>query len=132
MNWSKLKAPVATLFGVGALGVYSVGFGQLTGKSPCFITNATGMPCPGCGLTRSVLAFFRGDLPLALHYNAWGLLTLVVFGLLWLRWTWRRAKGQDAPFVEHPVLWASLLAGTAMVWLIIRLIPAFQPALYAG
>ena len=28
---------------------------------PCFFYQATGIPCPGCGLTRSVLSLLHGD-----------------------------------------------------------------------
>jgi len=34
-------------------------FGRLF--NPCGFKQRTGWPCPGCGMTRSVLAFARGD-----------------------------------------------------------------------
>jgi hypothetical protein len=32
---------------------------------------ATGIPCPGCGLTRATAALFRGDLPASLRTHAY-------------------------------------------------------------
>jgi hypothetical protein len=31
------------------------------GVNVCFLKNATSLPCPSCGITRSVLYFFNGD-----------------------------------------------------------------------
>jgi hypothetical protein len=49
------------------------------------------MECPGCGLQRSVIALFRGDLPtsLSLYPATIPLLTLFVFAGLHLRFDFR-------------------------------------------
>lgn len=51
----------------------------------CVFHEVTGLPCPGCGLTRGMTAFARGDVQQALHWHpftpvfAFGaVLTLVV------------------------------------------------------
>ena len=36
----------------------------------CPILRFTGIPCPGCGMTRAWLAVLRGDLVTAFSYNA--------------------------------------------------------------
>ncbi|MBQ9086729.1 MAG: DUF2752 domain-containing protein [Clostridia bacterium] len=36
---------------------------------PCFFHEMTGLCCPGCGLTRGIVALSRGDILLALGYN---------------------------------------------------------------
>lgn len=41
---------------------------SLTGRG-CPIRALTGIPCPGCGLTRAYLCLFRGDLRGALYYH---------------------------------------------------------------
>lgn len=38
-------------------------------KHLCLFKNMTGLPCPGCGLTRSYWAFLRGHLDLAFFYH---------------------------------------------------------------
>lgn len=47
---------------------------------PCAWKNVTGLPCPGCGMTRSALALFRGQWQESLRHNAvtWAIL------LFWL------------------------------------------------
>ena len=53
----------------------------------------TGIPCPGCGMTRAFLALAKGDLITAFHYNPFSLLLatiifLSVFGVdlrVWYR-----------------------------------------------
>ena len=39
-------------------------------KIPCVFNYATGLQCPGCGLTRASLAILRGDIPGAISFNA--------------------------------------------------------------
>jgi hypothetical protein len=36
---------------------------------PCWIRELTGVPCPTCGATRSLLAFTKLDFPSAFHFN---------------------------------------------------------------
>ncbi|MGD9347525.1 MAG: DUF2752 domain-containing protein [Candidatus Aminicenantes bacterium] len=43
----------------------------------CSFKNLTGLPCPGCGLTRSIVTGMHGDLRASLAYHRLGLLTLV-------------------------------------------------------
>ena len=37
--------------------------------APCLFAKVTGLPCPGCGLTRGLAALLRGDWQLALAYH---------------------------------------------------------------
>ncbi len=69
----------------------------------CLIKRTFGIPCPGCGLTRSWVAAIHGDLRASLRFHAFGLPTLgyaLAQGLwqsLWIalpRWR-RRTAGLD-------------------------------------
>jgi hypothetical protein len=51
--------------------------GQIPIPDTCSFKNLTGLPCPGCGLTRSIVAAMHGDLRTSLMYHRLGLLTLV-------------------------------------------------------
>lgn len=65
---------------VGGVGVLSLGLWS------CPIRQLTGIPCPTCYLTRSVLAVLRGDLAQAVQWHALGPL-LVAFGLGVMGWS---------------------------------------------
>lgn len=53
----------------------------LPSRSFCWSVRLFGLECPGCGLTRSMLAVARGDLSAALELNWLG---VALFGLLLL------------------------------------------------
>jgi hypothetical protein len=42
------------------------------GQSLCPHKMLTGFPCPGCGITRSIMALYRGDLSGSFAYHAFG------------------------------------------------------------
>lgn len=48
-----------------------LGFGVWMGWSlwPCVFADVTGLPCPGCGMTRAAAAWLRGDIPAALRFH---------------------------------------------------------------
>jgi len=49
--------------------------------SICTFKNATGLPCPGCGLTRSWLAAALGDWQSSMRYHRFGMI-LILYTLL--------------------------------------------------
>jgi hypothetical protein len=51
--------------------------GPLPIPHTCVFKNLTGRPCPGCGLTRSIVAAAHGDVTQSFHFHRLGLLTLV-------------------------------------------------------
>ena len=53
--------------------------------SVCLFYHLTGLPCPGCGLTRSFVCLSHGDLFEALHWHPLGPALYLLFALLWLR-----------------------------------------------
>ena len=72
-----------------ALSVAVFGAAQLVGSCfgiglPCVFHRVTGLPCPGCGLTRSILALLRGHVAqsFALHPFGPPLLLALVFAAL--------------------------------------------------
>jgi len=50
-----------------------------TGFTVCWLKSATGLPCPGCGLTRSLSCALRGMFTESWHYHPMGFLVLVLF-----------------------------------------------------
>ena len=53
--------------------------------SICPFYNLTGLPCPGCGLTRAFVCLGHGQWRESLHWHPLGWLIYAVFLLLWLR-----------------------------------------------
>ncbi|WP_246052957.1 DUF2752 domain-containing protein [Leptospira semungkisensis] len=53
----------------------------------CWWKHLTGWDCPGCGLSRAVICFFRGDLSRSWEYHPYGIpvsfLGIFLFGLRW-------------------------------------------------
>lgn len=39
----------------------------------CLFRRMTGLPCPGCGMTRSLEEIWRGNLPLSIRYHPLGI-----------------------------------------------------------
>jgi hypothetical protein len=58
---------------------------------PCPFRAATGLWCPGCGLTRAAHHLFRGDIAQALRYNVFVVAILATIAASWLGWTLSRA-----------------------------------------
>lgn len=54
------------------------------GLPPCPVYAKTKLYCPGCGNTRSVAAFLRGDLIASLHYNITPLFVFIILICLYL------------------------------------------------
>jgi hypothetical protein len=50
-----------------------------TGFTVCWLKAATGLSCPGCGLTRSLSCGLRGMLDESWHYHPLGLPILLLF-----------------------------------------------------
>ena len=49
------------------------------GVRACWLQAATGLPCPGCGVTRSLSCGLRGLFAESWHYHPMGLLILALF-----------------------------------------------------
>jgi hypothetical protein len=52
----------------------------------CLLKNITGIPCPSCGVTRSVISLLNGDLSSAVSVNPLGVLLFIMIVLtpLWI------------------------------------------------
>nr|WP_315150172.1 DUF2752 domain-containing protein [uncultured Flavobacterium sp.] len=47
-----------------------------TAQSLCPLKMLTGFPCPGCGITKSLVYFYEGDIYKSLYYNIFGPLVI--------------------------------------------------------
>ena len=93
------------------------------GRDLCYVHATSGLPCPGCGLSRSVAHTIRGHLVQAVWYNPFGILVapyavLAVSSLVWpRRWkeavrAWLEDRGETFKRVYLGILAAFLGYGT--------------------
>lgn len=78
----------------------------------CLFRQRTGLPCPTCGMTRSVVLSLHGHLSAALRLNPAGPLWVLAVGviaaaLLWLSWRQRTSGPAQA---QATARWVRLLA----------------------
>jgi hypothetical protein len=98
------------------------------GPSFCPFKIATGLPCPGCGMTRSVVALLHGDLGASLFFHPLGIVVVAASlavgatdGWLWYR---EHRAGLTAPpaslvarLMATPAPWVAI-AVLALVWFV--------------
>lgn len=70
--------PRALALTIAAVAAAQLAAGSLGWGIPCFFHRFTGLPCPGCGLTRSVLALLHGHVHEAFLLHPFGPLALLV------------------------------------------------------
>jgi len=77
LRWSLAVVGIAAPIAIGVWVPVSAG------PTLCTFRNLTGYDCPGCGLTRSVVAFLHGDLGGSLRAHPLGAILFVGFLALW-------------------------------------------------
>jgi hypothetical protein len=76
------KIAITASFPIFLLAAMFIPFDRL--PSMCLFNNATGLPCPTCGMTRSVMALAHLHLFEAIHFNALGPAFVMMVGALWV------------------------------------------------
>ena len=127
-----------TLAGVGILtvsaGAFVVGYFNpvSAGFFPvCPLFAATGLNCPGCGLTRGFHALFHGDVFGALHFNALLPVYIVIFVYLFAAMISIAARGRGLSFnIFRPnLIWSFLII--SIVFGVVRNFPVYPFTLLA-
>jgi hypothetical protein len=89
---------------------------------PCPVLQATGIPCPGCGLTRAVIALIKGNWSTAFTLHAFAPILLVAAFLIicssLLPQPYRRGLISGVELIERRTHVTSILAvGLILYWL---------------
>ncbi|MFM7044422.1 MAG: DUF2752 domain-containing protein [Ilumatobacteraceae bacterium] len=86
----------------------------------CQFRAATGLWCPGCGLTRGTHSLLHGDIAAALGQNVFTPLALVAAAIGWWSWTrrawtgdWLRLPSWAGPRLGWALLSAAIAYGVA-------------------
>ncbi|HEX5097402.1 MAG TPA: DUF2752 domain-containing protein [Acidimicrobiia bacterium] len=67
----------------------------------CPLRSATGIPCPFCGMTRSVVALLHGDVVASLRFNPGGIFIVALAIVLLAGPSWLKAINAR----YHPSVW---------------------------
>lgn len=81
--------------------IFYYSFIHLTGReASCVYKNIFGIPCPGCGMTRSYQALFQLDLHQAFYYHPLFFLVPVIILFVGLQFVVLKKKGQQKSWIE--------------------------------
>jgi hypothetical protein len=103
----------ATLVG-GAVLLFAFDPAETAIFPPCVFHLATGLLCPGCGLTRALHELLHGNLAAAMELNALLPVYLLLLGTLVAGAAWRHLRGTTPRMLRVSVPTIST-AGAAMI-----------------
>ena len=100
---------------VGCLGIALLGLVMpFPVFPPCPMLTVTGVPCPMCGMTRSVRSFSVGDIDASIRYQPFGMIAAVVgIGVLAL---WATPATRRIASVRVPVVIAVSCVAVSWIW----------------
>ena len=84
-----------------AAGIAAMGLLVIVGFVKCPIAEYLHIPCPGCGMTRSVLALLQLDFAGMLRYNALGPIHVALSGWVIARSLWVIARDGSLAALEY-------------------------------
>jgi Protein of unknown function (DUF2752) len=79
-----------------------------------------GIDCPGCGSLRMVYSLLHLDLPAAVHYNALGLVAVVLLAWAFVAWTYGRLVGRAVRSWQHLRWSAPAALALTVTWFVVR------------
>lgn len=92
-------------------------------QSYCPFKMLTGFPCPGCGITKSMVYFFQGDISKSLSFHIFGPFFVVIFVLAIFVLSAELATGKEYfNRIVYSKKLAYFLAAVLIVYHLIRLI----------
>lgn len=112
-------APIAGGAGLVAGATFVATHNPASAGSPfpnCVFHQATGLWCPGCGLTRGAYQLLHGHLGAALSYNIFTPLALAAIVIVWVGWV--RVSWGASPIRVSPQTGRWLAITTAILLLV--------------
>jgi hypothetical protein len=92
------RHPLALWAAAGGLGIFLAGLFAVwhpasdPASSWCLYYRVSGMPCPGCGMTRALAALFHGEWREVLRLHPWAPAVVAQVAGAWLLWGVALAK----------------------------------------
>lgn len=93
----------------------------------CFLHEATGLLCPGCGSLRALHQLLHGHLAAAVHFNPLLVVSLPLLAWQALRLALRYPAGRAAPLSIRPA-WLCAALAVLVVFTVLRNVPLPQLA----
>jgi hypothetical protein len=78
MGHGKIKKHIPLVFAL----IILIGFALFSDTGICIFRRVTGLPCPSCGMTRSYLALFAGDLKTAFFMHPLFWMVPIIAGMV--------------------------------------------------
>ncbi len=126
----RLPALGVAIGGAAVLGVAAIWSTSsvTSGPGTCIFRHFTGLPCPGCGLTRSFVMLAHGDVSSAFGYNLMGPVLFAVLAVSVAIAVWVLVSGRSAALSR----WSSMVfsktalvvIGAWLVYAVVRMISA--------
>lgn len=103
------------------------GFYKITGFAmPCVFHEVTGWYCPGCGISRMLLAILSGDFYQAFRYNPLLFILLPFAAIFFANWAYAKYNGKTSWCEKIPEwVWVAL-AIIIVIYGVLRNLPTFD------
>lgn len=93
----------------------------------CRLMAMTGIPCPGCGGTRSIKSLLRGDIVSSLYYNAFVTYSAIVYGIFFVTHTLEKVFKGRIKGIKFRLIYLWVAIAVLVVQYILKLtIPEFS------
>jgi hypothetical protein len=126
-SYRSLAAPLGVGAAMAGAAVYVISRPPMSGSwyPPCAFHAATGLWCPGCGMTRGIHALLTGDVAAAMSFNLFSPVVFVAAIVGWLTWL-QASRGRAMPWSgRRPGAWLYVVMPVVLVaYGVLRNIPA--------
>jgi hypothetical protein len=85
-------------------------------RSPCLVLAATGVPCPGCGMTRAAASLLRGEWTAMWRFHPLAPFVTVQAVVVWAYWGWMVFARRER--VDETVLFRLLVINSVLLGLV--------------
>jgi hypothetical protein len=79
-----------------------------------------GIDCPGCGSLRMIYSLLHVDFASAVHYNALGMVAVLLLMWAFAAWTYGRLVGRRVRSWQHLRWSAPTVLALTLVWFVVR------------
>jgi hypothetical protein len=95
----------------------------------CMMRRVTGIPCPTCGMTRSLASLVKGHFSQSLDYHPFGIVVAGVLCTGWVYASWYHVRGKSLPRISPWIMLTGLLGMMVLFtghWIYHFIIPLLQ------